>query len=268
MPEDEEKKPGNPLAALEKKVGHQPWYVWAGALTGGGIVVWYVLKNRATATATAATNTQPATSNAALNGYDVSSLAGMPYGQEGYSPGSGPMDNYPNSSGFPEVQSGTSTVPYLPPGVVPIFDSNGNLIGYQPSTPTTPTTPTPTTPTPQGPNHPPTTGLLGANVLVRDAKGVWEYEKKGSKSWLPINLPKGTTFAPGSQGRWWYVEPGSDIQYLLTSGTGPPVTNSGYPVNSVGYNTGSGGAPSQWQHHLNQGRNTIDQHAEAMGLLN
>lgn len=36
-----------------------------------------------------------------------------------------------NSSAFPTVQSGNGSYPLLPYGVTPIYDSQGNLVGYQ-----------------------------------------------------------------------------------------------------------------------------------------
>lgn len=84
----------------------------------------------------------------------------------------------------------------------------------------------------------PYSGLLGPGVEI-DFNG-FKYRKAG-QPWQPIPLPANTQLIAGKQGRVWYVQ--NNIQHLLTSGTGPPVTNSGYPVGSI-YNNPN--PPSAW----------------------
>jgi len=123
-----------------------------------------------------------------------------------------PTTNPPGSqSPFPSVQSGNTSVPLLPSGVNPIYDAQGGLTGYQQSPPPPQTvggTPNPT-PTSSGPA--PFTGILGPGLNFAQAQKA---------------LP-GVPLISGGQNRVWEVSPGG-VQTLVTSGYGPPVTNSGY----------------------------------------
>lgn len=121
----------NPLEAGEQKVESllksEPWYVWAAAAAAAGIVVYFVWQRKQTnSTSTALASTQP-------------TLATDPNVPSGYQFANGPTGNFP----FPEVQSGNQTVPVLPSGLTPIYDSNGNLIGWQQPSPTVSPTPPP-----------------------------------------------------------------------------------------------------------------------------
>jgi cytoskeletal protein RodZ len=259
------KPAGNPLQKIEQEVGKQPWYVWAGALTGAGVVVWYVLKNRAatSSTSSASSASQAAASNSTLNGYDVSSMAGLPYG---YTAGNGPTDN----SAFPSFSNGTTSIPYLPAGVNPIYDPNGNLVGYQ-QAPASSTTPTSTTETGvvRTRNNSPASSAYdaknAAGVPVRKTPGgaVAGYASYGSELQItgaPVTGP--SNFASGANGStlWYPTAQGYvsafDIINVLT----------GNLQQQTG--TGTGGYPSDWQNHLNSNRNTVDQRALALGLLN
>jgi len=79
-----------------------------------------------------------------------------------------------------------------------------------------------------------TFGLLGpinnwnpANRTYQNAQG----------QWVPIPVNPSDPLIQGGQGRVWYDEGGK--QYLLTSGQGPAVTNSGYPIGSPQNTPGS-----------------------------
>lgn len=232
--------PDNPLESVQGKLKKQPWYVWVGAIGASGAIGWYILKNRATAAATPATPAAdpnaltPADQNAIDNGFQLASMAGMPYG---YMSDNGPVDNYPN----------------VPPG-------------GQPPTPPTPT-PTPT-PAPSGPPN------WYANLLGKIPYGAkinpGGSDANGQRFWYDSNdffyAPPGSTIAPGAQGRLWLNLPGkpANQQGLLLTGPGAPAMQ-GNPIVSTPH--GSGGVPSPWASMLNTGRNTIDQHAAAMGLM-
>lgn len=133
---------------VEKLFKSQPWYVWAGAAAAAGIVFYFVWQRKSTAS-TASTNASTAPivdPNATL----------------GYSPTNGPVANFP---GFQEIGVNGEQVPLVPFGDNPIYDSAGNLIGFQQPAPVqapiAPPTPQPQPPTPQppiipdpGPPHP------------------------------------------------------------------------------------------------------------------
>lgn len=227
----------NPLTSIEGKLKKQPWYVWAGALGTMGIVGWYVIKNRAAQAATPATGTTPADPNALTpadqnaidNGFQLASMAGMPYG---YVSDHGPVDNYPN----------------VPPG----------------GTPPTPPTPPPPTPPPTPPpgGHPANwyANLLG-KIPYYATINPGGTDGNGQRFWYGTNqlfyAPPGSTIAPGGAGRLWLNLPGkpANQQGLLLTGPGSSSPH------------GSGGVPvSPWQSMLNHGRSTIDQHAATYGL--
>jgi hypothetical protein len=127
-----------------------------------------------------------------------------------------------SQSPFPQIQSGDTSVPLLPSGVSPLYNSQGGLTGYQQSAPSSPPPPStvgatpnpPSGPTTSGP--PPFTGILGPGLNFAQAQ-----KDLGT-------LPAGDKLISGGENRVWEVNP-QGIQTLVTSGTGPPVTNSGYP---------------------------------------
>ncbi len=96
---------------------------------------------------------------------------------------------------------------------------NEDFSYYAPSTTTF--APLPTPPVATQP-----TGLLGQKVKISKKNGVYVYKLPGGTSgFLSQVLPHGATdIAPGAQGRWWYHLNG--LKYLITSGTGPAVTNN------------------------------------------
>lgn len=104
-------------AWMEKLKGEfkkQPWYVWAGAASGAGVVIFFLVKERLAATAPAASSaSNTASASDPLNGFNLSDMAGLPYGYE----------NNPGSS-------------------------SGTTDGSQPPPPTTTPPPPPTTPAP------------------------------------------------------------------------------------------------------------------------
>ncbi len=227
----------NPLAKVEAITKKQPWYVWAGGIATAGVVGWYILKNRAAQAAKAATPADPnamtpADQNAIDNGYQLASMAGMPYG---YVSDNGPVDNYPS----------------VPPG----------------GTPPTPPTPTPT-PIPPAP-----TGVAGVNYGLipfgqyagpsySNLKAGTTYTWNGIKYLLSTG-PQGKLYGKDPAGKTWLLyEPAS----FYPGGTNytPPFMSGNPPVVPLPH--GGGGMGSPWQSMLNSGRNTIDQHAAAMGL--
>lgn len=110
-----------------------------------------------------------------------------------------------------------------------------DLSGGTASGPTPTPTPTPTPGPIKHPGPPPKpvqsafnlsaimngTGLLGKSVKVSYSNGQLHATQGGFTGLLSSILPKGTRVWQGNQGRWWYALPGEDVQYLLTSGSGP-----------------------------------------------
>ena len=144
------------------------------------------------------------------------------------------------TSGQGSANLGTVTIQTQSSGLAPVSSSTGgggivplqNLPTTSATTLTGPATspapvpgPTAGTSTPAPSNNntpstntqsaPPTYGLLGPNVS-------WATANKDL-----VNLPQGTKLISGGQGRIWEVNQ-QGIQTLVTSGSGPAVTNSGY----------------------------------------
>lgn len=220
------------LKNVEAAVAKQPWYVWAGALTGGGLVFWYVIKSRAAAATTTATTNTPATSqNSPLNGYDVSSMAGIPYG---YDPTSGPVDNYPPPSTTPPP----ATTPPTQQGLVRIRANVPGTAGYDKN------------------------NAQGVPIRATAGGNVTRYATFGSDvqlAGLPVTGPGNL---PGGKGStiWFPILGGGYISaYDITS------IFTGNPPSSTG--TGNGGVSGEWQDGMNKHRRTIDQHAVASGLM-
>ncbi len=112
---------------LTKTTGSLPNWAWGLVIVAGaGVGYYFVKKNNATSTnastavATPVTDTGPGVNNA-------------------------PVDT---SNPVLTVPGGTSgTVPILPPGYTPIYDSQGNLIGWEPPGTSPPTQTPPPAPT-------------------------------------------------------------------------------------------------------------------------
>jgi len=94
-----------------------------------------------------------------------------------------------------------------------------------PGVPATPSSPNEHPIEPADPN--PYAGLLGPGVQVNFTSRTY---KNAQGQDVPLPIPSSDQLSQGDQGRVWYVDQG--IQHLLTDGSGPPVTNSGYPVGS------------------------------------
>ena len=223
----------NVLEKAEGFMHNQPWYVWAGLLTGGGIVTWYVLKSRATK---AASSSNASAANADLtNGYDVASLAGIPYGYiTGYTSGQGPTDNYP------PTQPPTTTPPPAKTefGIIRAQDTKNPVYGK-------------------------VYDAKHSGVPVRNAPGG---SPMGEAAWGSEVAITGDAVSGGDNGngvRLWFPvtfngQPGyisvADIVSIIGNGGVPPhslVSHSG---------TGSGSIPSDWEIGLNKYRNTVDQY--------
>jgi hypothetical protein len=69
-------------------------------------------------------------------------------------------------------------------------------------------------------------GLLGSGATVYSAGNgqIYATQPGGISALLSSILPQGTKVFSGGSGRWWYQLPGSNNQYLLTSGAGKPQT--------------------------------------------
>src|SRR5690348_2934579 len=126
--------PENVIQGAEKKlesfISSEPWYVWAGAITAAGVIVYFVYKRRTAATIA------PGKTADQMNGYTMADIAGLPYGElaGGYNYQSGPVDNYPG--GWSSTAVGDTRVPIIPGGASPVYDPNGNLVGFQQPGPT------------------------------------------------------------------------------------------------------------------------------------
>lgn len=140
-----------------------------------------------------------------------------------------PQSQSQSQSPFPQIKSGDSSVPLLPSGVNPIYNSQGGLTGFQQSAPVSPPPPSTVGATP---NPPPFYGILGPGLNMEKAKKA---------------LP-GVNLISGGQNRVWEVSP-NGVQTLVTSGYGPPVTNSGYKKgegpSTPGASSGGGGMSLQ-----------------------
>ena len=216
----------NVLEKAEGFMHNQPWYVWAGLLTGGGIVTWYVLKSRASK---AASTTSASAANADLtNGYDVASLAGIPYGYiTGYSSDQGPTDNYP------PTQPPTNTPPpaKTETGTIRAQDIKNPIYGkvYDAKHKGVPVHSTP-----------------GAGSILGEA--AWN-------SSVAISGDPVTGADNGNGVKLWYpVTYNGQSAYIAVSDFAS--------VNRSG--TGSGGPPSDWEIGLNRHRNTVDQYHAAL----
>jgi hypothetical protein len=243
------------LEGLERKLGQQPWYVWAGAVSGAGVLGWLILKKRAAAAAAQSQQgyvtpgADQAALDAALNGVQLGNMAGVPYG---YQNSEGPVDNFPMPTPTPTSTPTSTTSGNSSNGSSSTSgnSSNGSSSNTIVQTNTNSTGGTGQ----QDPN--PYAGLLGPRVKIED----WNkrtYTSPTVKNPTHIPIPDNDPLTAGGEGRVWYVDNG--IQHLLTDGTGAPVTNSGFPVNSP-KNTPAGiggGGYGSFHEPVNQIRNTV-----------
>ena len=271
MAEDE-----NPLKEgeqkLEKALKSEPWYAWAGAAVAAGVVVYYVWKRKASATATTAASTTASGTTGAdaanLNGFAVDSLAGLPYGSEdasGYDYQSGPVDNYPG--GYSEVGVNGSNYPIIPYGDTPIYDSNGNLIGFQQPNPT-PTSPAPA-PTPT-PTPTPSPAPTPASTLLTKVAGPLASTPGGTNN-KGVNLatvPANTTLTEISGPVSWNNNQYYQVTYQGKTGYVNKSILAAMGGGSLEYMGGGGIPDNAGGFHLavNQGRNTMDQWTFSNGM--
>lgn len=285
MPEE------NPIEKIEDEIKSEPWYVWAGAAAAAGIVVYFLWKQRhASASTTASTS---ANSSDATNGISQGDIASLPFGDlSGYDLASGPVANYPNT-GYQEIGVNGNQVPVVPFGDTPIFDNNGNLIGWQGANPNptpTPTSPNPTPPpttTPPPSNPPPSLSWPELIVRGKSSSGP-NASYDAHNSGIPLRA------GPADNGVLTFVPFGAEIQSTGTEVTGgynnKTGKNGSYQWYPVTYN-GTKGYVSAWDignvlpvggpmrpiavtgvggggYHLpiNKGRNTVDQWTFANGM--
>lgn len=140
---------------LSQKIESEPWYVWAGAAGASAVMLFFIWKrHQASGVPGSTTAGVPATD--ALNGYQIDQIGGIPFGEmpTGYNYQAGPVGNFPGGS-FSEVGVNGNNYPIIPFGDTPIFDANGNLIGFQQPPPGTPSSPNPPPPPPPPPPFPP-----------------------------------------------------------------------------------------------------------------
>jgi|SRR5579863_1594679 len=129
-------------------------------------------------------------------------------------------DTSGTNSGYASVPGpGGSSIPILPSGLTPMFDANGNLIGWQQTgqgtqPPVNPPTPTPT-PGP-GPQPGPKGPFFSNAQISQQGNNFFLVQGKNQIN-LNTLFPKGTQFFGGGGGRAWYQLPGSNQKLLLVS---------------------------------------------------
>jgi len=255
---------------VESALKSEPWYVWAGAAAAAGVIVYFVWK-RKQASGSAASSQGQNSAMSDLNGAQLSDIAGLPYGSEdvsGYNYQAGPVDNFPGGT-FSEVGVNGEQVPIIPAGMTPIYDSNGNLVGFQePGQQTTqsPSPAPPPVPTP-GPSPVPTPG-----------PGPVSKSMKTIASGAIASVPGGTNVGGKNIGT---VPAGADVTVLQgpQAVTIKGVVNHYYQIAYKGITgwvnakdfggMGGGGIPDNaagFHLAVNAGRNTIDQWTFANGM--
>lgn len=110
------------LDSLKTEFKKQPWYVWAGAAAGGGVVLFVLVKQHMAASASSAasntTSSQTSQASNPLSGYDLSSMAGLPYGYE---------DGYPSGNPPPPP---TTTIQQQLEGLIRAKETTGPYASY------------------------------------------------------------------------------------------------------------------------------------------
>lgn len=120
---------------LTKKIGGLP--VWAWGLIGiagvgaGYLVIRYQQKQQAATAATSSTATDPGSS--VVNATTQPTVAEPGSSLVPYTGGS--TDSATGASYFPETSVNGQTVPVIPAGYQPIYDTTGALVGYEPIPP-------------------------------------------------------------------------------------------------------------------------------------
>lgn len=189
---------------LEKETAGIPNWGWA-AIIIVGIGAAYILPKFLGQKGNADASTDQGANTAGL-GLAIDPATGLPYAVEGLVPSGG-------------LQSGTNVD----------LSATNNLLqqllqAQQSQQGTSPGT-SASVSNVSGPTE--TYGLLGTNIQVNFQNRTY---KNAQGQWVPLPVSQSASLVQGSQGRVWYVENG--IQYLLTAGQGPAVTNSGYPAGS------------------------------------
>jgi hypothetical protein len=119
---------------------------------------------------------------------------------------------------FPGVQSGNSSVPFLPSGINPLYDQQGGLVAFQQAAAGNPGGSVSPPPTPAVSPFSGFFGLLGANAKVNLKNNT--YLDSTGKS-VPIPIASGDKLIQGTSNRVWYTDTAG--QHLLTSGIGPAI---------------------------------------------
>lgn len=146
-----------------------------------------------------------------------------------------PSTDLAGASGYPTVPGPTGNqVPVLPGGLSPIFDSLGNLVGWQPTPSGSTPTPTPT-PTFQWPSQ-----LTGQKIWQGTSTHLFFFGPKGpqpgrvGQTALSTLFPTGTTFAPGPNNTFFYTLPGGTPQQAPVNLVNPNPPKSGGGANVYG----------------------------------
>jgi hypothetical protein len=145
-----------------------------------------------------------------------------------------------SSSAFPGVQSGSSSVPFLPSGINPVYDNSGGLVAFQQQPPTS-ASPPPSPASPPAQNPLAYTGLVGPNASINFQNRTY---KNSSGQNVPLPLNANDQLVQGSQGRVWYTNGGG--QHLLTSGQGPAIN----PTSNTPFTGGGGESFPSYARHL------------------
>jgi hypothetical protein len=272
-------------AKVEKILHSEPWYVWAGGAVAAGTILYFYWRRSAGTTAAAGTPAAAggttANDAAALNGFQVDSMAGIPFGETagGYNYQGGPVDNFPGG-GWSETSVNGNNVPIVPSGVNPIYDSNGNLVGFEQPGQQPTSSPSPA-PTPA----PAETGT----IRQRMTSGVTAKYDKPNPGGVPFrSTPGGAVLSTVPYGAQVTIT-GTPVQGPDNFGSKNDPQHAGstlwFPIkqgNTSGYisaydivnvltkaGQGSGGVPDDaggFHLAINQGRNTIDQWTFANGM--
>lgn len=104
---------------ITHEVGPLPIWAW-GLVIGGGVIAGVIIIPKLTSSTSGIPASGSSTTSAGTVAADTSGTNGA----------------YTSGNPFQEVPTGSGNVPVVPSGYTPIYDSNGNLIGWQ--APTTP----------------------------------------------------------------------------------------------------------------------------------
>lgn len=197
---------------LSKKFGGLP--VWAWALIGvAGVGAGYLLirwqQSKSSTPSSLTTSNTPDLTTGNASGQESNSATGT-VGSNGV------IDNP-----YPETTVNGQQVPIIPPGYQGVYDSNGNLVGWEPiptnptpttpSNPTTPTqTPPPTTSNPKPVPTPPVAHPLTKVTMTGALATIYGGVHNGGRDLLTLH-PGQQVDVTGSKVSW-----GSDTYYPVT----------------------------------------------------